>query len=48
VEEHYQQLTKGTIDEIRQIPGVNKDRSDIIAAGVAPLHALMKTWTPKS
>lgn len=43
VEEHYQQLTKGTIEEIRQIPGVNKDRSDIIAAGVAPLRALMKT-----
>ncbi len=47
VEEHYQQLTKGTIDEIRQIPGVNKDRSDIIAAGVAPLWALMKTLNTK-
>ncbi len=47
VEEHYQQLTKGTIDEIRQIPGVNKDRSDIIAAGVAPLRALMKTLNTK-
>lgn len=47
VEEHYQQLTKGTIEEIRQIPGVNKDRSDIIAAGVAPLHALMKTLDTK-
>ncbi|MDW7670723.1 MAG: exopolyphosphatase [Bacillota bacterium] len=43
VEEHYQQLTKGTVEEIRQIPGVNKDRSDIIAAGVAPLRALLKT-----
>lgn len=47
VEEHYQQLTKGTIEEIRQIPGMNKDRSDIIAAGLAPLHALMKTLDSK-
>lgn len=43
VEEHYQQITRSTLEEIRQIPGINKDRSDIIAAGVAPLHALMKT-----
>ena len=42
VEAHYHQVTRGTLAEIRLIPGVNKDRSDIVAAGVTPLWALMK------
>ncbi len=42
VEEAYEKVTKGTVPEIRKLPGVNKDRSDIIAAGLAPVHALMK------
>ncbi len=42
VEAACQQLNIGTLTEIRQIPGINKDRSDIITAGVAPLHVLMK------
>ena len=42
VEEAYGQVTTGTVEEIRKISGVNKDRADLIAAGLAPVHYLMK------
>lgn len=42
VEEAYSKVTKGTVPEIRKLPGINKDRADIIAAGLAPVHAIMK------
>ncbi|RQD68893.1 MAG: exopolyphosphatase [Tindallia sp. MSAO_Bac2] len=42
VEEAYSKVTRGTVPEIKKLPGINKDRADIIAAGLAPVHALMK------
>ncbi|SFH99537.1 Ppx/GppA phosphatase [Tindallia magadiensis] len=42
VEDAYGKVTTGTVPEIRKLPGINKDRADIIAAGLAPVHAIMK------
>lgn len=47
VEEAYGKVTTGTVQEIRKIDGVNKDRADLIAAGLAPVHLLMKKLKSK-
>ncbi len=47
VEDAYGQVTSGTVQEIRKISGVNKERADLIAAGLAPVHSLMKKLKAK-